>query len=181
MKKLFVLAALFSFAFSGGYAQDAQEGQEEAVKLPQLTGEEFLKAESEKPVPAARTDEYGLEGDSIYVMLVGFDACKPCARAEKWLLVPLLKEYVEKKFTFVKIVKIDIKQDEARTKDINRRITQLFNIQKYPTILVTHDKEKFFFKEGFDIGQVDQLRKDIINAVSNAFKKATGKDIKQFH
>jgi len=167
MKKIAALIAVFGVVFAGVCTADEWEsvGLQDPTKvvLPALTGEQFLALEAAKPAAAARTGEEALEGDSIYVMLVGFKGCGFCQNAENAVIKPLFKQYVQQKY--IKVVKVDKDEDAQKTQEQSHRITELFNVEKFPTILIVHDKKEQWRYVGFDILKVKQIKDAITTKV----------------
>lgn len=142
MKKVWLLIAIFAFGILGAHAQSAA-----SAGVPSLTGAEYAKSSSE----------------DIHVMLVGFKGCGPCSLAEKLVLKPLLERFANE--VHVKVVKVDTTQDEAASA-ANQQIKTLFQVQKFPTILVVYRKGAMWQKEGFSMSQAKSTIDAIVSAVS---------------
>lgn len=178
MKKL-VMAVLFGFAAVGAYSQSNVEEaglkDPEKVTLPALTGEQYSKAEDNRPDPVARTSED--EKDPVYVMLVtdsgSPNVCLPCQYAENSLSQKLLKPLLETKKEvnkYIKIVKVDVSKDNKTTKDAKKRIASRFNLDnRYPTILVVYKGEIKFRHVGFSLSQWAAVKKNIQSHINKIF------------
>ena len=156
MKTLVTVIAVLGLSLSAAHAQEAQPEEQ----LPYLTGQEYAEVEENKPDPVARTEE---DKDNVYVMLVGFKECMPCNLAERLVFYPLMKLFLQEQY--VKIVKVDI-QEDAKQSEAAKRIANLFNVEKFPTLLVVHRNEEKYRHVGFSVHQKEQVKQKISEVIT---------------
>ena len=142
MKKLLLLVTVFVFGTLGGHAQSVTPSE-----LPHLTGAEYANSNSE----------------DIHIILVGFAQCIPCKAAETLVFKSLSARYAQD--AHVKVVKVDIDEDAAASTQA-QQIKTLFQVQKYPTLLVVYHKGAMWRQEGFSMAQKQSTLDAIVDAVS---------------
>ena len=145
MKKIFgflVVLALLGGAFYLVQAQDSQR------KLPVLTSAQYASANS--------TD--------IYIMLVGWDKCAPCSRAEVQLFIPLLDKYKNNKK--IHVVKVDaLEKDNS----VDQTIAKRFQVTTSPTMLIVRNWQVLWRRdEGFrSAEEKNAIMNEIISMVNS--------------
>ena len=152
MKKLFVTVVALLLGAMGLAAQEAQATQE-PTEVPHLTGKAFAEI----------TSKSGAATDDVYVMLVGFKGCIACKYAEKLVLLPLLKRFVQD--ARVKIVKVDIEEDK-QVSETQKQIKELFQVQNFPTLLVVYRQGAMWRQIGFAASQKQSTLDAIVDAIS---------------
>ncbi len=142
-KKIVSLLAVLFLSVVAGYAWEKSKA---ATVVAPITSQDYAAGDSE----------------TIYVMLAGFDECNPCKIAEKLVWGPLTDFYA--KDEHVKVVKLDVVKDKGTT-PVEKQLATLFQLQKYPTMLVIYHQDVFWKKEGFSSAQKDQVLSDVKEAV----------------